>query len=209
MDVERAVKFPFDDPDWVKKILIGGVLSIIPVVNFIVHGYAIRTLRGVIGGEALLPEWDTWAEDFITGLKVFIISFVYMLIPLAIIFFSVGVGAFFQRNVVGGAFAGLGSLVGFVLILVIGFILPMALALFAVEDSVGAAFQFGEIIDRIKRVLSDYLVAYIVIVVLGFILGFIAAIPILGWLIALFGGFYILLVAARMFGELYAESTPA
>ncbi len=43
MDVGRSISYVFQDPDWIKKILIGGVLSVIPIFGTLVTlGYWIR-----------------------------------------------------------------------------------------------------------------------------------------------------------------------
>jgi hypothetical protein len=53
----------------------------------------------------------------------------------------------------------------------------------------------------------DYLTVYIVLIVLSFILSLFGTIPILGVFIMIFGGFYIAVVGANMFGKVYAKST--
>ena len=39
MDYGKIIKFPMKDKDWLVKIIVGGILSIIPIVNFIAFGY--------------------------------------------------------------------------------------------------------------------------------------------------------------------------
>jgi len=68
-------------------------------------------------------------------------------------------------------------------------------------------FKFGEIISRIIAVLGDYIIACVVIFVLMIVLSFISVIPLLGWLIAIFGYFYIGVVAMNVFGGLYVASS--
>ena len=82
----------------------------------------------------------------------------------------------------------------------------MALAMYAKEDSMGAAFRFGELLSRIKSELGDYIIVFIVVFVLFSVLAMIAGIPFLGFLIFIFGKFYIFVVAADMYGRVYAQS---
>ena len=82
----------------------------------------------------------------------------------------------------------------------------MAVSMYIKEDSIGAAFRIGELLSRIKSVLGDYLVVIVVVFILFFILGMIASIPFFGWLIFLLGKFYILIVAASMYGKVYDQS---
>ena len=211
MDIIESVKFPSTDIGWIKKILIGGILLIIPIINLIVGGYYIKTLRGSIEGKPGLPEWDDWGDLFIKGLMVAIIGFIYSLIPLIVLFVSIG-GAL-TAAISSGDFSAAsmsaivgGSMFSVVLMLIVCLVLPMALSIYAKEDSIGAAFRIGEILSRIKSVPGDYIITIIVLYALLFIVNLVATIPIIGWVIIIFANFYIALVASKMFGEVYASS---
>jgi hypothetical protein len=211
MDIVENIKYPTTDSEWIKKILIGGILLIIPIINFIIGGYYIKTLRGSIEGKPGLPEWDDWGDLFVKGLMVAIIGFIYSLIPLIVLFVSIGgvitaaisSGDFSAASI--SAIVG-GSLFSVVLMLIVCLVLPMALSIYAKEDSIGAAFRIGEILSRIKSVPGDYIITIIVLYALLFIVNLVAAIPIIGWVIIIFANFYIALVASKMFGEVYASS---
>lgn len=107
-------------------------------------------------------------------------------------------------DVIGAAMGGFA--LSFILIFVSSFLLPMALAMYAKEDSMGAAFRFGELLSRIKSVLGDYVIVFIVVFILFTVLGMIANIPFLGFLIFIFGKFYLFIVAADMYGKIYTQS---
>ena len=92
--------------------------------------------------------------------------------------------------------------------IIFGFLIPMALAMYVKEDNMSAAFRLGELLSRIKSVFGEYLTVYIVLIVLSFVLGLFGAVPLLGFFIIIFGGFYIEVVGANMFGKVYAKSTP-
>jgi len=211
MDIVENIKYPTTDSEWIKKILIGGILLIIPIINFIIGGYYIKTLRGSIEGKPGLPEWDDWGDLFITGLMVAIIGLIYMLIPLIVLFVSIGgviTAAISSGDFSVGSISAIvgGSLFSVVLMLIVCLVLPMALSIYAKEDSIGAAFRIGEILSRIKSIPGDYIISIIVLYALLFIVNLVAAIPILGWVIVIFANFYIVLVASKMFGEVYASS---
>jgi hypothetical protein len=83
-------KFPFSDPRWIHKILIGFLLVlaslIIPVApSFFLVGYQYKISRRIIkeDGIAALPEWDDWGDLFVTGFKYWAASIIYNL-PTAI-----------------------------------------------------------------------------------------------------------------------------
>jgi len=96
--------------------------------------------------------------------------------------------------------------IGGILILIIGFILPMAIAMYAKSDKIGDAFKISESLNRIKSIFGEYLISYIIIVIFGIILGLIGLIPIIGWILSFFGTFYLGVAALNMFGELYIKS---
>ena len=216
MEIGESIKYPTTDKDWIKKVVIGGILGMIPIVNFIVQGYYLKILKGSIENKSGMPEWEDWGNLFIKGLIVFIISIIYMLIPIIVI--SISVGGAILAAVSGGTEAMLaaigaaagGLLLGFILMLISLLLLPMALAIYAKEESFGSAFRFGEIINRIFSNLGSYILVYLVIIVLGIIVGIITGIlsiiPLLGVVIAIFVNFYIVAVAANMFGEVYTNS---
>ena len=211
MDIVENIKYPTTDSEWIKKILIGGILLIIPIINFIIGGYYIKTLRGSIEGKPGLPEWDDWGDLFVKGLMVAIIGFIYSLIPLIVLFVSIGgviTAAISSGDFSAGSISAIvgGSLFSVVLMLIVCLVLPMALSIYAKEDSIGAAFRIGEILSRIKSVPGDYIITIIVLYALLFIVNLVAAIPIIGWVIIIFANFYIALVASKMFGEVYASS---
>jgi hypothetical protein len=60
MNIIEGLKFPINDEEWVKKVIIGGIISIIPIVNLVVYGYFVETMKYVINGKELLPEWENW-----------------------------------------------------------------------------------------------------------------------------------------------------
>ena len=79
MDWGSAFQFQFKDKDWLKKILIGGVMFIIPIFGWLVIlGYAVETAKNVKNGQDTpLPEWEDWGGRFMTGLLAFVTIFIY------------------------------------------------------------------------------------------------------------------------------------
>lgn len=216
MDIFEEIKFPLTDRDWIKKVLIGGILNIIPFLNLISSGYNLKVMKKAIENNSGMPEWDDWGTLFIRGLMAFIISLIYLIIPIIVLLVSLGgivfalISAILSGDkgmaigVMGGGIGGI--MIGLVLMLVFGFLIPMALSMFVNEDNISAAFRFKEVLSRIGSVLGDYLTAYFVLIVLFFILGLFNSIPFLGFLIMIFGGFYIGVVGADMFGRVYSKS---
>jgi len=214
MDYGKIIRFPMNDKDWIMKIIIGGVLSIIPIVNFIANGFQLKVMKNSINKTPGMPEWKGFIDLFVKGIIVFVIALIYMIVPLVI--FG-AVAGFSAISAAMGGFANPYSIIvtilpalfiGGILMLIIGFILPMAISMYAKSNNFSDAFKFSEILNRIKSIFGEYLVSYIVIVIFGIILGLIMLIPIIGWIIGFFGTFYLGVVALNMFGELYLKSKP-
>ena len=161
MDIGSAFTFMFDDQDWIKKIAIGGGITLagiilspilIGLVLFLpLSGYMLETLKNVRDGRPVpLPEWSDFGSLFTKGLMVAIIGLVYS-IP-AIIFYCISFGAQFALQEADSDLAGtLAVLLGCLACLQILFgllaavLLPAGLIRYAQYDSLGSAFQFGEI----------------------------------------------------------------
>jgi hypothetical protein len=208
-DVGQNLKYPLDDEKWAEKILIGGALNVIPIINFFSMGYTLESMRAGTRGETTLPEWQDWGDKFVAGLMVFVISFAYMLVPSILMCLGAGglVGMMHFGDVGWGIAGGGLTLLTFLIIIALAFILPMALAHFVAEDRIGAAFEFGEVWRRIRTVFGDYLVAIVLFMVLSVILGTLFVIPILGWIVFLFGVFYLGVAFANLIGRLYHQAS--
>ena len=66
--------------------MIGGALSIVPVVNFFACGYLYRLFRdGKERKDFELAEWDDWKALFIDGAKFVVISLVFAGLPMLVL----------------------------------------------------------------------------------------------------------------------------
>ena len=67
---------------WV-KVLVGGLLSFVPIVNVFAFGYLYRLSRGVRqSGQPVLPEWRDWQGLFMDGLRFAVVWLAYWLLPI-------------------------------------------------------------------------------------------------------------------------------
>ena len=68
MDIGRSFTYVLDDDEWWKKVLLGGLLSLIPIVGpLYAIGYVLEVISNVIGGrETPLPEA---VENFIYDME--------------------------------------------------------------------------------------------------------------------------------------------
>jgi hypothetical protein len=204
------------------RLIILIVLDIIPIVNFIVTGYASRVLKESPGADSP-PKLENYGDLFVDGLKIVIASIIYMLIPLILI--AAGFGSFFAAMVTGGgpnfmwggftpAYMGLLGGTGVVLVLVgllVAFVMLILLAAGIAHmiktGKFGKAFAFGEILGIIGKIgWGKYIAWLILIVILAAIVGAIAgAIPYVGWIIAAIIGPALTVFYFRSLGLLYSE----
>lgn len=102
----NSLKYPISNPQMLLivgvVVLIAGLNGVLPqlgvhnlslsfillivsvLVYFILFGYSIIVIKRGIEVDDEIPAFD-WVKNFVDGIKVFVISFVYMIIPLIII----------------------------------------------------------------------------------------------------------------------------
>ncbi len=182
--ISDAIKYP--SAAW-SKVLILGIILIIPIVNFIGLGYLFRIIKATFAGIDELPDFDDVGELLIDGLKIFVVSIVYA-IPVVIIAAIVGAVLSFNPATTTGTFTGfdmfafaLSYSVYIIIAIIIGLVEIMAIANMALyEGELGAAFKFSEILDRIAMIeWGKYLGWYIVMVLLGLVAGVIAGLTLI------------------------------
>ena len=171
MDIGKAFKYMFDDEDWLKKIAIGGVLNIIPVVNFIPFGYGLRQLKNVSQGRDLpLPEWDDFGGDFMRGLIVFVGGLIYILPVillqiLAVIIGAVASGSSSEASGVGALCASALSCLMVLYGIAMMVWLPAAILKHVETGELGGFFRFSEIWDFVRTNISQYIVVVLLNIV--------------------------------------------
>lgn len=148
MDFHEHLLFPFRDADWVRKLLLGCVVTLIPIVNILTLGYFIACLNMGLKGRQVLPEWQDWSRLLQDGLQGIIISLSYLGVPLLLSGLMLAV-------------PGIGSLLSAVLLLILGLLLPIAIAAYSVSGDLRNAFRLGEIFYQANRILADYISAYV------------------------------------------------
>ena len=164
MDFGKAFSFVFEDEDWVKKIAVGGLISLIPVIGiFLVLGWGVEITKRVINGDAeVLPDWSDFGGYLSRGFMVFVIAFLIFL-PVILVQ-SCGSGLPFLTDsydqealttalwVLTACFTCITILYSIVAYM----ILPAAVARYAATGDFGAAFKLGEIFKVVRNNLGTY-----------------------------------------------------
>lgn len=83
--LRSVIEKVFENTNNLVKLLVGGLLSFVPIVNFFAFGYLYRLGRETAQtGSVSLPVWDDWGRLFLDGLKFLAVFLIYGVIPLLI-----------------------------------------------------------------------------------------------------------------------------
>lgn len=205
-----GVSFPLEDRNWALKVVIGWILSLVPVVNLLTVGYLAENVRMGLARRRQLPDWQDIVGLFALGLSVFVIAFLYLLIPMVVLLAGAGsalwaLGGFRLGEVLQVGFAGGAALLGLGLVVLVGLVVPLAIAQYLDGGGFYGAFQVRGILARLQNILGEYLVWYLLYIIALVVLGWLSMIPYVGWILAGLPSFYASLVFANMVGYLYRE----
>ncbi len=228
LQIKASALYPLGGADWPRKLLIGGgtglflelvfvglaylaseeaafgIAPLAVIVNLPAIGYVVRAYEGALRqNQAGLPEWDGWPRLFTGGLVVSAIGLAYGIVPLLLLLF--GLGLLVKGGIIlflGMVLMVLGVLAGMFTL----FFVPMALAGYLARRRLEAAFHPVILWAGINAVLTQYVPTYVLSVGLFIVAGMVAAIPYFGPIIWPFLWFYLLLVQARLFGEICGKA---
>lgn len=211
IDFAQCFRFALDDPDWIKKMLFGGLfalLSILIVGIFFVAGYFVRFFRRVVAGDARpMPDWDDLGGIFNDGLKVVGVYFTYaagiiavlMALGCAVGLVGAGIGSLSRSSEGAGSAAaavgGLGMAAAYgifmLLALALAIFMPAVMVRVILKDRYGEAFAFREHLAFIKANLANYALSLVVYLVANFVSQFGALLCCVGLFPAVFWSYLI------------------
>jgi hypothetical protein len=218
MDISRSFSYITEDEDWWKQVLIGGLLTLIPVIGpFYAMGYMVQAVKNVIEGRELpLPDaLEDFGDKLLKGLLLIVVMFIYAL-PLILISACSGVGLGILSDAMrdpnasdtvgtlwGVCFSCFGVLYGVLL----GLLTPFIYATFAETGDLGAALKLGRIWNMFQKNIGPAFIVFLVAILAG-LLASVAGVILC--LIGLFAtSFFANLVIAHLYGTLYLQSKPA
>ena len=211
MDFGLAFSFPFQDPDWVKKLAIAAVIGVIPLIGQIaVLGWTIMLAKRVIAGEEHpMPDWEEAGEIFTAGLKAFVIGFVYAL-PVLVIMFPASLVSLFDNSgdsisILEVAMICLScfmSLYG----LLISLVWPAAAGELAANDDLGAALNPGRILRLVQAAPGAYIIVFLGVIAAGIVASFGIVLCFVG---VLFTAAYAYAIQGHLIGQAYKQATAA
>jgi hypothetical protein len=186
MEIGRAFSFVQDDEAWVTKILLGGVIFLIPIVGQLaVLGYMLKLAQNVSRGvEKPMPAWNEFGDLLMRGLYYLVIVLVYMIPYLVVVILFTcmtgGIGSSLEDSESAGAvLGGLSCIIIPIMLLlalaggVLGYV---GMARYVQTDRLSAAFEFNEVIALLRKHIGLWLLALVVGILAGLVaqLGLIA-----------------------------------
>lgn len=181
MDIGLALTFVTKDEAWIKKVLIGGLVILIPIVGILIlMGYGVRIARNVIDGVPNpLPEWDDIGGDLSRGFFLAVGSLIWAL-PIYALYFC----TFLLSSVSEDAGSILSLIINICLIFPLGvivgiFVSPTIIGRFARTGEFKSMIEFSEVLATIRGTgVGPYVMYLVLSIVAGFVvtLGLIACI---------------------------------
>ena len=212
MDFARAFSFQFQDPDWVKKIAIIALISLIPIVGqFVALGWSLDVTRRVIQRDQTpLPDLR-FGEQLGHGFRGFVVGLVYalpiILIQLPIIIASSLVSSGnVNPDVANTVLAAVSVCCGGLIVvysLFLAVILPVATTNFVAQNRIGAALRLGEVLGLFRAAPGAWLFVLLGVIVGGFVASFGTILCVVG---VIFTSAYVLSVTGHLYGQAYLES---
>jgi hypothetical protein len=223
-DFGRSFTFTKEDPDWVSKILLGGVAvlacSLLIGIPF-VAGYLGRTLVNVTKGEPRpLPEWDDLGGLWSEGLRLTGVYLVHMLGVLAVM--AVLFALLFLPLILSHSEDPANALGPIGVVLVVGLYgllmlvslatavyVPAALVRAALRGSFAAGLEWRENVAFIKANLANYALSLVSYLVAGFLAQFGFLLCCVGVFPAMFWSYLVLAVSLGQTARLAGAASPA
>ncbi len=209
MDFGKAFSFVFEDEDWIKKIGVGGLISLIPIIGiFLVLGWGVEVIKRVIREDAeILPDWSDFGGYLTRGFLAFLVVFVYML-PIILIQGCSSLPFLYEAadeslrtifTIVTVCFGCLTTLYSIAAYLV----LPAAIANYAATDEIGAAFKLGEIFKMVRENIGTYAM----VLLGGIVASLVSSLGVIACVIGvLFTMVYAMAINGHLWGQAYKVS---
>jgi hypothetical protein len=223
-----ALSFPRGGDDWLPTLLLGGVLTVLGFLilpALVVQGYLVRVANHAAGGERTPPSFTRWGELLVDGVKLFVVTLVYgLLVVVPFVLLTVAVAVFVvpagpETAIAEGAPAsatgatpgggGGAALALFALALVVlgvagvlvAYLLPAAVANFAIEGRLRAAFALRTVVAG--ALTTDYAVAWVLAVVVA-VVGSLVGSALTAVVVGVFVLFYVQVVVVYLVGRGFA-----
>jgi hypothetical protein len=205
MDIVPFVLFTVNSR-FIMRWVAGGLILLIPVLNFLSLGYLTKTSNLLMIGGIGLPTWDSRSEIWRDGAKLLYIFILYEALPSFL--FSCG---FFLASFGNLMTAFLGAILKWLAAMAFvgcSFFLPFGFCAFAENRDVRGAFEFEKILVAVKEVVAHYILGFIVTAVCLYVTYKLHRIPyLLGFVLSSVLTYYVFLIATFYFTHLFRRTS--
>ncbi|MFA5266482.1 MAG: DUF4013 domain-containing protein [Methanoregula sp.] len=188
----------------VTLVIIGILLS------FFASGYVVRIYRGTKPA----PDFDNWGELFFDGLKMVIVTLLWLLPVFIIILCVIGLAAGMAAAGPGSgsllflALILIGILVAIIIAIIVSLFSTMAVIRFARTGSITEGLRFSKVKEHIGNIgWGNYIVAVVVLIVVRIVVAVIivipSLIPVVGDIVTLVVSPLLLVFTARYYTLVY------
>jgi len=194
MDLFQGFLYVTKDPKWISKMLIGALITSVPLSGAITNGYQLQTIRNLVNEQAYpLPEWEGIDKLFANGFRLYLAVLMFYIPGIVLEFIGwfsglsklflllYDTGADTERKIHIGVYL-VKLIVPFllsllVLVLPICFLIVPAMALrCAKTNSLLKTINIFTNIKFILRNLGDYVLAQVAIFIMLFIFSLFASV---------------------------------
>lgn len=209
MDFGKAFTFVFDDEEWLKKIALAAVISLIPIVgSLVVMGWGLEVTKRVIRKELEeLPGWEDFGGYLLSGFMVLVIGFVFFL-PMILVQACGSGGLALLGNTAEqeAAMTAVGIVTACLSCLAIlysiaaSLVVPAAIGRYAATGELGAAFKFGAVIKMVRENLGAYFMVFLGVIVSSLVASLGTILCVIG---VLFTTAYSMAINGHLVGQAY------
>ena len=209
MKFPKSFTYIFEDPDWLSKIILPMLCSLIPIIGpLVMAGYTLHLIRNVANREPLpLPELD-FGKDLARGFKWFVVMLIYA-IPLfllaALMIIPVSVSSNNESAPVLAILLSIlcgGAIIAYFIVLWL--FMPVAQAHFAMQETISSGFA----VTKFAKMFSKNITEWMLVLAGGLLAAMIAPVgSILFFIGALITSTYAGLMISHLIGQAYSVST--
>lgn len=199
MDFSKSLKAAFCGEGWILKLIIGGILLCIPIVNFIVFGYFVKYLKNVVNGNDALPDFSDIGKLFVSGLKL-VVGGILLFIPLFVLVFILTM--IFSKN------TALSMLVTGILELVYTFLSLLMMANFSIDEKILSMVDFKRAFLLLKenQNIGSFILYLVAVYVICIVVTVICAVTLVGLVLLPFVSYIFMLMIDNLLGQFTKEA---
>lgn len=175
MNYSRAFTYVFEDKNWLSKLLIAGLISLIPIIGqFYLLGWMVEIIRRVRAGRTDILPTTHFAYFLTLGLKAFVVCLIYSL-PLI---FVTGIVSVIRGNssyegssvtIVVTNYGFFGSMISLLVQIAVAFFSTYGFIKLAETDQIGACLNIKDGFNTIKENLTAFIIVELLSLAAGII----------------------------------------